>query len=231
MLIDKEALFQIDYYKTPVPCECKHCKSIFYVKAALAKSYFNGSSPLSKIDFCSNKCKNNAKNTLVQTNCKNCNTMLTVRKKVSLKNNFCSQSCAAIYNNAHKGYGYHRSKLEVYIEDQLKKDFPNLKILFNDTNVIKRELDIYIPALHLAFEINGIFHYEPIFNPNTLTKTQNRDNQKLIECYKHDIELIVIDTSKQKYFTEKSSIEYYLIIKKMIELNIGRSLHNSNATT
>jgi len=48
--------------------------------------------------------------------------------------------------------------------------YPDLVIHFNKKDAINSELDIYIPSLKLAFELNGIFHYEPIFGKENFLK-------------------------------------------------------------
>lgn len=147
-------------------------------------------------------------------------------KKVFLKlasavrrspNHFCSRSCAAIHNNTHKTTGTRRSKLEAYLEEQLTVLFPELEILFNDKTAINSELDIYIPSLKLAFELNGIFHYEPIFGKDKLNQIQNNDGNKFQKCQENQISLCIIDTSSQKRFTELSSKKYLDIIVSIIE--------------
>ena len=85
------------------------------------------------------------------------------------KNNFCSRSCSATFNNKNKTYGTRRSKLEVFLEKELIKLYPDLLFHFNRKDTINSELDIYIPSLKLAFELNGIFHYEPIYGDNKLS--------------------------------------------------------------
>jgi len=78
------------------------------------------------------------------------------------KNHFCCSSHAATYNNTHRKTGYRRSKLEVWAEGRLKELYPQLTIICNEKAAINSELDIFLPDLQLAFELNGIFHYEPI---------------------------------------------------------------------
>jgi hypothetical protein len=95
--------------------------------------------------------------------------------------------------------------------------YPDLVILFNDKSTINSELDIYIPSLRIAFELNGIFHYEPIFGKDKLKQINNNDNNKFQKCIANNISLCIIDISKQKHFTEKSSIIYLEIIKNIIE--------------
>lgn len=94
------------------------------------------------------------------------------------RNHFCSQSCAAKYNNSHKTHGTRRSKLEVWLEEQLLSLFPSLIFHFNRKDAVNSEIDIYIPSLSLAFELNGIFHYEPIYGADKLCQIQNNDQRK-----------------------------------------------------
>lgn len=135
--------------------------------------------------------------------------------------NFCSQSCSATYNNTHKTYGTRRSKLEKWLEEQLINLYPDLEIYFNRKDAINSELDIYIPELKLAFEMNGIYHYEPIHGPEKFAQVQNNDDRKFQACLETGIELCLIDTSQQKCFTEKSSKKYLDIIINIIKMKKG----------
>ena len=113
-------------------------------------------------------------------NCKNCNIEI-VKHLSDIKsksgNSFCSRSCSATYNNKNKKFGTRRSKLENWIENELKKKY-DFKIIFNGKEAVNSELDIYIPSLKLAFELNGIFHYEPIYGEDKLNKVKNNDGRK-----------------------------------------------------
>lgn len=136
-------------------------------------------------------------------------------KKTKLS--FCSRSCSAIYHNANKIVGTRVSKLELYLQQKLTKKYPNIVFSFNDKQTIKSELDICIPDLKLAFELNGIFHYESIFSESKLKQIQNNDNNKFQKCIEKGISLCVIDTSQQKHFTEKSSQKYLDVITKILD--------------
>lgn len=129
---------------------------------------------------------------------------------------FCSQSCAATYNNTHKTKGYRRSKLECFLEQELSLLYPKIIFLFNDKETINSELDIYIPSLKLAFELNGIFHYEPIYGPEKLQQIQNNDRRKFQACLEQGIELCIIDSSGLKYFKQKNTQKYLNIVKSII---------------
>ena len=86
-----------------------------------------------------------------------------------------------------------------------------------DKNTIGAELDIFIPSINIAFELNGIFHYEPIFGPHKLNRIKFNDLLKSDLCYKQKIDLCVIDTSNQKYFKPESSKAYLDIILTIIK--------------
>lgn len=164
-----------------------------------------------------------AKNPFV---CKHCNKEIPYekaklrkadRKYYKFTNTFCGSSCAASYNNAHKTHGNRRSKLEAYIEEQLTVLYPNLEMHFNRKDTINSELDIFIPSLKLAFELNGIYHYEPIHGKDKLKSIQNNDNRKFQACLERDIELCIIDASKLTYFKESNATPYLDIVKKIVE--------------
>ena len=153
--------------------------------------------------------------------CTNCGKTFNKIPSQIHDNNFCSSSCAAIYNNTHKTKGNRRSKLEKYLEEQLNLLYPDLEILFNSKEIINSELDIYLPKLKLAFELNGIFHYESIYGQNKLDQIQNNDNRKFQACIEKGINLCIIDTSKQKYFKEQTSQKYLDIIINIVKERIS----------
>lgn len=169
-------------------------------------------------NFCSAACVHESKKTKIQISCTVCN-KLFYRKPSEIKsdNLFCSQSCAAKYNNTHKTSGTKRSKLEIYLEQQLIQLYPNLEIHFNRKDTIDSELDIYIPLYKLAFELNGIFHYEPIFGQDKLQSIQNNDSNKFMKCQERQISLYIIDTSTQRYFKKATSDKYLKIITTIID--------------
>ena len=92
---------------------------------------------------------------------------------------FCSCRCSAIYNNKHRKTGTRISKLELYLQSNLE----GYKFDYNNRSVCDGlELDIYIEELKLAFEINGITHYKPIYGIEKLEKTQSKDLSKNKLC-------------------------------------------------
>lgn len=210
-----------------VTFQCQKCERNFTRPKKQYNEALKGSR--GPIRFCSNKCsacstlKERGKSPKKEVECKNCSKMFCKRccdiKKT--KNNFCSKSCAATYNNTHKTSGNRKSKLEEWLESQLRDIYPNLIILFNRKDIINSELDIYIPSLKLAFELNGIFHYEPIFGEDKLSQIQNNDHRKFQACLEKNIELCIIDSSQQKKFTEVSSQKYLDIITNLVNLKLS----------
>lgn len=197
---------------------CENCNNVFYKKKKSIKYFLIHNIKKYNIRFCSRECLGKNKNTSKEVNCKNCNINFTkfLNQTKSSPNHFCSRSCATIYRNTHKKTGTRKSKLENWLTEQLTIKYPKLKINYNHKDVINSELDIYIPELKLAFELNGIFHYEPIYGTEKLQQIQNNDNRKFQACLEKGIELVIIDTSSQKYFKEKTSIKFFNIIKKII---------------
>lgn len=204
-----------------LPCECVNCSNTFYKE----KKYIKSALKLKKdpCRFCSYNCHKlfKIKSNRILFNCKNCNKEIYKQpSKIKNYNNvFCSSSCSGTYNNlfiVKRNKGYSRSKLEKYLENKLTSILPNTEILYNNNTVINSELDIYIPSLKLAFELNGIFHYEPIYGSDKLNQIQNNDNRKFQACLENNIELCIIDTSHQNYVTDNTSKPFLDIILKII---------------
>lgn len=174
--------------------------------------------------FCSKKCFGKSRVNKITVECVNCKTSLQRIPSSIGKNVFCSKSCSATYNNLHKTTGNRRSKLEIWLEQQLPKIYPNLKFAFNDKQTINSELDIYIPSLMLAFELNGIYHYEPIHGDIKFEQIQNNDKRKFQACLEHNIELCIIDNSSLKYNKPDKFKKYLDIIINIIEQKFQRTV-------
>ncbi len=211
---------ELDNYKSrdKIPLECYVCKKIFYKPKNEILDYLKNPKTFRKLKFCSHFCKGELQYSQVSSICMQCKKSIEIvlSEFKKSKNHFCSQTCAAIYNNAHKTKGTRISKLEKWLQIRLPIIYPNLDIHFNRKDAINSELDIYIPSLKLAFELNGIFHYEPIYGKDKLDKTQLNDQNKFELCIKNNINLCLIDVSSQKYFKEKTSQKYLNIILDII---------------
>ncbi len=103
------------------------------------------------------------------------------------------------------------------METQIKLIYPKLELRCNDSKTIGAELDFYFPSLSVAFELNGPFHYEPIFGQKKLDATISNDKRKFHLCIERNIDLCVIDASKHRYFKEQHCKPYLDIVTKIID--------------
>lgn len=202
-------------------CHCQQTYSVTSIKCSRALSQFK---IYGTRYFCSKACRvgfrgHELPKKVICLNCKKefFKKACELRKR---SNSFCSRSCSATYNNTHKKHGTRRSKLEVYLEKCLTNKYKELDFLFNKKETINSELDIYIPSLKLAFELNGIYHYEPIHGLPKLTQIQNNDNRKFQACLEQDIELCIIDTSSMSYFKPINANKYLDIICNIIDKKV-----------
>lgn len=200
--------------------KCEQCGKEFYEPKKWVKFCLTHENKNGRLRFCSNKCDCDSRNLSHYEKCAYCGKGIIVQnaayKRSNTKRFFCDRSCAAKYNNAHKEYGTRRSKLEQYIESYLSKKYPELEIFYNSKFAIDSELDIYIPAIKLAFELNGIFHYEPIFGEKKLDRIKQNDNNKFMKCQQANISLCTIDVSNLKYFKKNNAQKYIDIIVSII---------------
>jgi hypothetical protein len=201
--------------------ECEYCHLPFNAKKhdiqwAIKRSNVN------YLKLWGKECRTNLQDTKKIVFCHLCKTPIKRQPRIIGKSKFifCSNSCVAKYWNVNKTWGWPRSKLEMWIKKQLEILYPNLHIEYNNRMIINAELDIYIPSLKLAFELNGIFHYEPIYGKEQLGKVQNNDKRKFQACIEQEISLCILDTTSQKYFKEKTSQKFLDIITNIINTKL-----------
>jgi len=224
-----EEEFQAAKSRQLLPLQCKHCGKTFYKEKHRIQNTKKGETS----EYCSLICFGQSVHPPIFINCEQCSKKFKIqisRIKKS-KHHFCSQSCSATYNNMHKTKGTKISKLERWLETKLPILYPNLEFHFNRKDAINSELDIYIPSLKLAFELNGIFHYEPIYGEDKLSKIQNNDNRKCQACHERNIELCIIDVSTFQHFKEGKAMKFLKIIQDIILLKISRIASDSIGET
>ena len=205
--------------------KCHLCNCMFNIsKRILLKNFFPKRKNAKK--YCSRKCQNQSMIKKIEVECKNCSKFFKKLPRVIKKhpNNFCSSSCSASYNNRHKTFGIRRSKMEILLEELIIEKFSNLNYSINNKNIIQSELDFYFPDLKFAIELNGIFHYKPIYGEEKLEQIKNNDKQKIIKCREHGIELCVIDISEVKYLNTSMKEKYKLIFTEILQGALRRKI-------
>jgi len=202
---------------------CEYCSEIFLARFADVKyvlKYNGNPKGNTKLRYCSHKCwqKQSKIDNWTKVSCLQCNKKFE-KKNSALKkvpNSFCSKTCAVTYNNINKKYGTRRSKFECWLGQELPKKYSNLDFVFNGKEAAGSELDIYIPSLKLAIEVQGIFHFEPIYGEEKLKQIQENDLKKSQSCLSNNIDLHLIDVSTMKNSSivnfEKYSIQIYDIL-------------------
>ena len=190
---------------------CTQCQKLFFKWPNELKNHKN--------HFCSKKCQMNFQGVRLDVECKQCGKQFSKEENqvIKTKNNFCTRSCAASYNNTHKSYGTKRSKLEAYLEEQIREQYPHLELICNQKTAIESELDFYFPQLRFAIELNGITHYEPIYGEDKFEKIQNNDKRKVFACYEKGIELAIVDSSTCSYLNESAKDKYKNLIFELLE--------------
>jgi hypothetical protein len=113
------------------------------------------------------------------------------------------------------------SKIEKWLQLELPRLYPDLEFLFNKKQTIDAELDIYIPSLALAFELNGPVHYEPIYGEKRLKSAITNDKRKFLACAERRIDLCVIDICKIKNFNPQRGLWVLEIICNIIDDKIN----------
>lgn len=156
----------------------------------------------------------------IELTCTKCNKSFLKEARFAKedRNYFCGSSCAASHNNKKRPVGKKRSKLELWLEPRLTEHYSHIDIHFNKKDAIGSELDIYIPSLKLAIEVNGRFHYVPVFGQALLEATQRNDREKAQSCKDNGIKLVSIDASGLKFLTHKKAQRYFMMIVDEIEI-------------
>lgn len=172
---------------------------------------------------CSYLCLNIKLGKRVQCKCENCgkDIVIVASRLRDHKHNFCSMSCSGYWAATNKTNGITRSKFELFLEEQIKIKFPTIAMSVNDHETINSELDFYFPDLRFAIEVNGIFHYEPIFGGDTLEKIKNNDQRKFQACLENEIELFIINASTFRSYRRRDVQDCLSSLFEIIEKKIN----------
>lgn len=135
--------------------------------------------------------------------------------------NYCSRRCNAIHTNKTIKH-YNRSKMEAYLCKEIRELYPDLEIKDNYRALFKNccEIDIYIPELKLAIEVNGICHYKPIYGQERFDHIKENDKYKEIHCTEQGVNLLVLDISRVTKFSQKEAQPFLEQIKTVINKSV-----------
>ena len=90
------------------------------------------------------------------------------------------------------GRGYRRAS-QRWLAEMLTDLFPKESILVDYSHPeLKFQLDVFFPELHLAFEYQGLQHYEQLGVYGDLSDRLARDESKAAQCLAHGITLITV---------------------------------------
>lgn len=102
-----------------------------------------------------------------------------------------------------------RKLIENHYQKEFKKSYPEWLVSSHTNHIL--ELDMYNEELKLAFEYNGIQHYEPVYGQQRLDISKRNDEEKNKLCFENNVRLISI-----KYLTKKA-INNELFIKELVQ--------------
>lgn len=218
--LTRPKLGEENWQYTTVTEKCYHCNQPV-IRQKRTVDYYRKKGDIYRA-FCNQKCRSayEFNKSHILFSCTECKKE-TLAYKSQLKksrtgNNFCSRSCKAKYVNRTRITPV-RSKLERWIEQKLLVLYPKLHFMFNDRTILNGlEMDIFIPELKLAIELNGLSHYQPIYGQENLDKMLINSEIKRERCKQLDIRLIEIDISKQRYVTDRTSQPYLVQIQNFI---------------
>lgn len=147
-----------------------------------------------------------------------------VKKPNKLGKHFCSGSCRIKYinRNCNPTKFAARSKPQAALFGIIGRVFPDLTLVNNDRETLecRYELDIWMPTIKFAIEINGPTHYMPIYGEKSLEAIKQRDAIKYAEAHAKGISLLIIDVSRlQKHKIQSFMEEQFESIVKPIILS------------
>jgi len=147
-------------------------------------------------------------------------TELKKRKEISKKNwdNLSEEAKSNMQHSAHQAVRYASktgSKLEKFLLDKLitdgyRVDFHKEQILQNT----KLHIDLFLPTMNLAIEVDGPSHFEPVWGDDALKKNQKYDNKKTGLLIGKGIKIIRIKQTKD-FSKARALLIYNRLISKI----------------
>ena len=112
-----------------------------------------------------------------------------------------------------------RDLIEIHFNAKFPSIRPDfLKSTYSNKNL---ELDMYNKDLKLAFEYNGIQHYEPIYGEKRLEISQRNDMEKNRLCEQNGVKLITIKHNDKKIVDKKEFLLNIINYLKAFDIYIS----------
>jgi len=149
--------------------------------------------------------------------CNRCNNIFKIKSNLYYTRNNANKILCIICNPLDD----HISRLQLEILDEIKRMYSG-KIETNTRKIISKELDIYLPDLKIAFEVNGIFWH------STKYKDRNYHYNKFKECFDAGISLFYLyeddvrnDKNKVFKYIQSKILKNDIIDLDLIKLTNG----------
>lgn len=86
---------------------------------------------------------------------------------------------------------------QLFPNEEILEEYKSFGLIFPvvagvDSTPQQIEIDVYLPCLKLAFEFQGIHHYEDHFSVGDSSDRQNRDQEKRAACVRAGIRLVEV---------------------------------------
>jgi len=213
--------------------KCEFCDNLFKKSKNTIQKIIKGNKKwINGGRYCSRSCHFNGMKNRIYLNCGECDKPISITPGRIKKNvhgkYFCNRLCANKHNLKFRvgKNGIHRSRFESWLENKLNDLYPDINILYNDKEAIKSELDIYIPELKLAIEINGPWHYKKMsfVSQKHFNLVKRNDAIKKNCCRINNIDLKIMDVSNlpSQIIGKKANI-----LRENLLLNVIRWIDNS----
>lgn len=114
------------------------------------------------------------------------------------------------------------SKMELYIVENLRKagysvEFHKIGLIPSD----KLEIDIFLPELRLAIEIDGISHFEPIWGEANLQRHERSDSRKSGLLLTHGYAMLRVKQTTKTLSASKKRTVFAAILTEVEKFDKG----------
>jgi len=117
------------------------------------------------------------------------------------------------------------SKLETFLLNRLLAD--GYRVEFHKEQSLlntKLQIDLFLPTLNIAIEVDGPSHFEPVWGADTLKRNQNYDNKKTGLILGKGLSLIRIKQSKD-FSKARATVIYNELLKSIQQIQNSNNKH------